>query len=126
MTSDQETLSVSLSEDQAAAGPWDFGPEGTVVSIDVVGYSRLMADDSHETVKTLETRRSLVKELVTLKGGRVFGFVGDSMMAHFSDDVSAARAAIAIQESAGRLNGSLSPNRRMQLRIGINRSEVIQ
>ena len=104
----------------------NFGDDATILSIDVVGYSRLMTDDGPETVKALEGRRDLVTQLVTQEGGQVFGFVGDGMMAVFADDVSAARAAIDIQASVGRLNGSMPAQRRMALRVGINRGEIIQ
>jgi class 3 adenylate cyclase len=47
-----------------------FGDDATILSIDVVGYSRLMTDDGPETVKALEGRRDLVTQLVTQEGGR--------------------------------------------------------
>ena len=54
----------------AALDGENFGDDATILSIDVVGYSRLMTDDGPETVKALEGRRDLVTQLVTQEGGR--------------------------------------------------------
>jgi len=62
-------------------------PEGTerrlaaVLVADVVGYSRLMAEDESATVQTLTTYRHAISDLVSDHRGRVVDTAGDSLLA---------------------------------------------
>ena len=97
-----------------------------ILAADVVGYSRLMGVDEASTLDALKIRRALFERLVTDFDGREFGSVGDSLMAQFASAVNAVRCAQAIQAAVAEENGSLAPDRRMQLRIGINLGDVIE
>jgi adenylate cyclase len=97
-----------------------------ILAADVVGYSRLMGADEPATLDALKIRRVLFERLVTDFDGREFGSVGDSLMAQFPSAVNAVRCAQAIQAAVAEENGSLAPERRMQLRIGINLGDVIE
>ena len=97
-----------------------------ILAADVVDYSRLMGADEPATLDALKIRRALFERLVTDFDGREFGSVGDSLMAQFPSAVNAVRCAQAIQAAVGEENVALAPERRMQLRIGINLGDVIE
>jgi adenylate cyclase len=98
----------------------------TILAADVVGYSRLMQRDELGTLHRLAERRGVFDTAVTDYGGRVFGSVGDSLMAEFPSAVNAVRCAQRVQELLSTLNDALSAERRMDLRIGINLGDVIE
>ncbi len=52
-----------------------------ILSADVVGYSRLMADDEEGTVRGLKQHREIIDGLIATHHGRVFGTAGDSVIA---------------------------------------------
>ncbi len=96
-----------------------------ILSADVVGYSRLMADDEAATVAAIETLRSRVREIVNAHQGRIVDAVGDNLLAEFSSIVDAVNCAIAIQQAIEQSTDSADPNREMKLRIGVNLGDVI-
>ncbi len=54
-----------------------------IVSADVSGYSRLMAQDEEATVRTLAAYREEIALLVAQRRGRVVDFTGDNFLAEF-------------------------------------------
>lgn len=97
-----------------------------ILAADVVGYSRLMGADEVRTLAALAVRRRHFDTLVQEFDGRVFGSVGDSLMAEFASAVNAVQCAQAIQDAIANENASLPPDRRMALRIGVNLGDVIE
>jgi adenylate cyclase len=95
-----------------------------LLSADVVGYSRLMAQDEMGTIRTLTAYRTEMTTLVRSHGGRVVNFVGDNMLAEFTSTLDAVKGALNIQIRLGNLNNKLADNRRMYFRIGINLDDV--
>ena len=98
----------------------------TILAADVVEYSRLMNVDDEGTLAALNVRRTIFERLVGEFGGRVFGSVGDSLMAEFPSAVNAVRCAQAIQQAVENENEPLPADRRMALRIGLNLGDVIE
>ena len=96
-----------------------------LLSADVVGYSRLMAQDEVATVRTLSAYRDKMTALVGNNEGRVVDFVGDNMLAEFHSALDAVDCATNIQDTLARLNAKLDENRRMRFRIGINLGDVL-
>jgi len=96
-----------------------------ILAADVVDYSRLMAADEAGTLAALAIRRTLFDTLVGEFDGRVFGSVGDSLMAEFPSAVHAVECAQAIQGAVANENAGLPPGKRMRLRIGVNLGDVI-
>lgn len=96
-----------------------------ILAADVVGYSRLMAEDEEATLRTLAVYRSAISELVAEHGGRIFGTAGDSVIVEFASAVNAVRAGVAIQRALERRNADLPASRRMEFRIGINLGDVV-
>src|SRR5262245_65943796 len=96
-----------------------------ILAADIVGYSRLIAEDEEGTLRTLGAYRAAIADLVREHGGRIFGTAGDSVIVEFASAVQSVRAAVAIQRALQRHNADLPPARRLEHRIGINVGDVI-
>ncbi|MEE8557939.1 MAG: adenylate/guanylate cyclase domain-containing protein, partial [Myxococcota bacterium] len=95
-----------------------------IVSADIVGYSRLMAEDEAGTVRTLTAYREQIDVLVRQSGGRIVDFTGDNFLAEFPSALSAVRCAAEIQGVLRARNETLPAGRRMEFRIGIHLGDV--
>ena len=96
-----------------------------ILSADVEGYSRLMAEDETATVKTIASYREIMASLIKQHRGRVVDSPGDNVLAEFSSVVDAVQCAVAVQNEFQTRNAELAENRRMEFRIGINLGDVI-
>ncbi|HWN06010.1 MAG TPA: tetratricopeptide repeat protein [Steroidobacteraceae bacterium] len=97
-----------------------------ILAADVVDYSRLMGADEAGTLAALAIRRALFDNLVREFDGRVFGSVGDSLMAEFTSAVHAVECARAVQDAVTSENTGIAPGKQMRLRIGVNLGDVIE
>lgn len=97
----------------------------SILAADVVGYSRLVAQEEEGTLRTLGVYRAAISDLVGEHGGRIFGTAGDSVIVEFGSAVQSVRAAVAIQRALQRHNADLPPDRRLEYRIGINVGDVV-
>jgi adenylate cyclase len=97
-----------------------------ILAADLVGYSRLMAEDEEETMRRLMSYRAVFDDFITKAEGRIFNTAGDAVLAEFPSAVDAVRAAIDIQESLRTRNMSYPPSRHMVFRIGLTIGDVIQ
>jgi adenylate cyclase len=97
-----------------------------ILSADVSGYSRLMEEDEAATVRTLETYKRVVSDLIQQHRGRVVDSPGDNLLAEFASVVDAVQGAVAVQKEIQARNLELPEARRMQFRIGINLGDVIE
>jgi adenylate cyclase len=97
-----------------------------IVSLDVVGYSRLMGADEAGTLSAMRAHRAeLWNPAIERFGGRVVGTAGDSLLIEFASAVAAVEASTAVQRGMVERNADLPDERRMLVRIGINIGEVI-
>ena len=96
-----------------------------LLSADVAGYSRLMAEDEIATVRTLAICREKIGTLVQEKGGRVVDFVGDNVLVEFPSALDAVACALKIQNTIDNLITGLPDHRQMQFRIGINLGDIL-
>ncbi len=97
----------------------------TIVSIDAVGFSRLMGMDDEAAVSTFERYCDIIRATCSRHGGRPFGEAGDSMMVEFGAPSGALLAALEFQDAIAAENRALHPAKRMQFRAGINTGHVI-
>lgn len=97
-----------------------------ILSADVAGYSRLMAQDEEATVAALNQSRALFRSAVATRGGRVIDTAGDSVLAEFVSPVEAVKCATEVQREIARLNASIPEQRRMLFRIGVNLGDVVE
>jgi len=97
----------------------------TVLALDVVNFSKHMAENPENTVEVLSSRRKIIHELIKTNDGSVFNEAGDSIVAEFSSGEMAATCALLIQQEMARINIGSEPERRMLFRAGINFGDVI-
>ena len=96
-----------------------------ILHADVVGFSRLMGEDEAGTHRTLGELRRAVDPLIAAHGGRIVGTAGDSLLADFSSVVDALNCAMEMQQASRGINDPLPPQRRLELRIGVNLGDII-
>ena len=97
-----------------------------ILSADVVGYSRLMESDEETTVRTLQSYRKTISELIQQHHGRVVDSPGDNLLSEFGSVVDAVQCAVEIQHVIKAKNAVMPEIRRMEFRIGINLGDVIE
>jgi adenylate cyclase len=97
-----------------------------ILAADVVGYSRLIAEDEEETLRRLASYREVIDDFIARAHGRIFNTAGDAVLAEFPSAVEAVRCAIDIQESLRTRNMAFPPSRQMSLRIGITIGDVVE
>ena len=97
----------------------------SALNADVVGYSRLMADDRGATSDAMASARDLVDATVSQHEGHLVNFVGDNFMAVFAEPMAAVRAAIAITTALEQSNAELPEPRRLRFRMGIETGEAL-
>jgi adenylate cyclase len=95
-----------------------------ILSADIVGYSRLMAEDEDETVRRLSAYREEIDLLVRQHRGRVADFSGDNFLAEFPTATDAVGCAVEIQGVLRVRNAQLPVDRKMEFRIGVHLGEV--
>ena len=96
-----------------------------ILHADVVGFSRLMGEDEAGTHRALGELRRAVDPLIAAHGGRIVGTAGDSLLADFSSVVDALSCAVEMQRASRVINDPVPPERRLELRIGVNLGDVI-
>jgi adenylate cyclase len=95
-----------------------------ILSADVVGYSRLMAEDETATIRTLTDYREEIAMLVRQHRGRVVDSPGDNILAEFPTALDAVRGAVEVQRVIGVRNADLPAERRMEFRVGVHLGDV--
>src|SRR5260370_14901573 len=58
-----------------------------IMTADIAGYSKLVAEDEEETLRRLESYRGVFADFVTRFSGRIFNTAGDAIMAEFPSDL---------------------------------------
>jgi TolB-like protein/class 3 adenylate cyclase len=98
----------------------------TILAADVVGYSRLMENDEAGTFDRLRAhRKQLFEPEIVKHHGRIFKLMGDGLLAEFGSVVDAVECAVTLQRGLAERNANVSDDQRIDVRIGINLSEVI-
>lgn len=93
-----------------------------IMAADVVGYSRLMAEDEGRTLAALTKHREIVFDpLVSRNNGRTVKLMGDGALVEFMSVVDAVKCAKDIQEEMAAANDGAG----ISLRIGINLGDII-
>jgi adenylate cyclase len=95
-----------------------------ILSADVVGYSRLMAEDEAATIGRLTAYREQIQALVRDHRGRVVDSPGDNILAEFPTALDAVRCSVEMQAVLRARNTILPAERRMEFRIGVHMGDV--
>ena len=97
-----------------------------ILAADVVGYSRLMeADEAGTFARLKERRQTVVEPELTKHRGRIFKLMGDGLLAEFASVVDAVECAVAVQRGMAERNINLTPDQRVEMRVGITLGDVI-
>jgi len=97
----------------------------TILALDVVDFSKLMASDEDIALSNLRQRREIIDEAIHSLDGRIFGSAGDSVIAEFASPVRAVEAAVNIQAKMQAINENLPEHQRMKFRVGVNIGDVM-
>ena len=97
----------------------------TVFALDVVGFSKLMAEDEARTLDNLKKRREFIDTIIEEYEGRIFNTAGDSVLAEFASPVRAAECAVQIQNRSQAMNIMSEDSDKMSFRVGINVGDVM-
>jgi adenylate cyclase len=94
---------------------------------DVVGYSRLAGADEDRILARLRALRSdLIDPTIAVHHGRVVKRTGDGSIVEFRSVVDAVNCAIEIQRAMVERNAGVSPDKRIEFRIGIHLGDVVE
>ncbi len=97
-----------------------------IISVDVVGFSRLMEADEDGTLAALKRlHKTIISRQVARHRGRIVKLMGDGAIIIFSSVVDAVSAAVAIQQQMHAFNEDVPLERSIAMRIGINLGDVI-
>ncbi len=91
-----------------------------ILSADVVGYSRFMAEDETWTISEMFVLRSQVAALLQAHGGRLVDFTGDNFLVEFDSGLYAVSFAVALQQALA----AQTHERRLEIRVGIHLGDV--
>jgi adenylate cyclase len=97
-----------------------------ILMADVVGYSHLMEADEAGTLQALKQHRGeVIEPAIAANKGRLVKLMGDGALVEFASVLDAVNCATEIQRETAARNAGLAPERRIELRIGINLGDVI-
>jgi adenylate cyclase len=98
-----------------------------ILAADVAGYSRLMGEDEEGTLAALKAiRRELADPKIKEHHGRIVKTTGDGLLLEFASVVDAVRCAVEVQREMADRNADVPPDRRLELRMGINLGDIIK
>src|ERR1700735_1956946 len=98
-----------------------------ILVADVVGYSRLASADEERTLARLRALRSdLIEPTIAVHHGRIVKGTGDGFIAEFRSVVDAARCAIEVQTGMGERNAGVTPEKRIEFRVGVHLGDVAE
>jgi adenylate cyclase len=96
------------------------------LSLDAVGYSRLMGVDEAGTLARLKTlRREVIDPAIATHSGRVVKLMGDGALVEFASAVDAVMCAVEIQRLLGERDAGEPEETQIRFRVGINVGDVI-
>ena len=97
-----------------------------ILAADIAGYCRLMGADEDGTLAALTAHlRELIDPAIAEHAGQIVKTTGDGFLAEFASAVDAVRCAVAIQRGMAERNQTVTQDRRMAFRMGLNLGDVI-
>lgn len=98
----------------------------TILAIDVVGFSRLMADDEAGTLARVKANiEQIIEPGARRHGGRIVKLIGDGVLMDFGSVVGAVRFAIEAQDAFSQRDAGRPAASRIVYRMGINTGDVL-
>lgn len=97
-----------------------------ILAADVAGYSRLIGADEEGTLGRLRAiRTELLDPSIAAHNGRMVKTTGDGFLAEFASTVDALHCAGQIQAQMGERNLALTPESRIDFRIGLHQGDIV-
>ena len=97
-----------------------------VVSVDVVGYSRLMGQDEAGTLAAVGAlRRDIIEPAIAARAGRLVKAMGDGFLLEFPSAVEAVECAAEVQQRVSELESQSKSAHPIVLRVGINVGDIM-
>jgi TolB-like protein/class 3 adenylate cyclase/Tfp pilus assembly protein PilF len=94
---------------------------------DIVGYSLLAGADEDRILARLRTLRSdLIDPTIAVHHGRIIKRTGDGSIIEFRSVVDAVNCAIEVQRAMVERNAEVTPDKRIEFRIGIHLGDVVE
>jgi adenylate cyclase len=84
-----------------------------------------MGADEAGTLKGLTERRAILDGFIGEHRGRIANTAGDSVLAEFGSAVDAVQCAVEAQAALAKANSAVTPDRRIQFRMGIHIGDVM-
>lgn len=97
----------------------------SVLSTDMVGYSRKMALDPDATVHAIRFCEDKIRTSAERFDGRLFSRAGDGFLVEFSNESDAVRSSLDIQEQLRAHNSESEPDQQVWLRAGVHCGDAI-
>jgi adenylate cyclase len=98
-----------------------------ILVADVVGFSRLAAADEDRTLARLrELRSDLIDPAIDAHHGRIVKRTGDGSLIEFRSVVDAVSCAIEVQSAMVDRNAGVSPDKRIEFRVGVHLGDVVE
>jgi TolB-like protein/Flp pilus assembly protein TadD len=91
----------------------------------MVGYSALSQRDDRLALELLEEHRQLLRGIFARFNGTEIKTIGDAFLIEFNSALEAAQCAIEIQRALAHRNHDVTPDRRIELKIGIHIGDVV-
>jgi adenylate cyclase len=96
-----------------------------IMFTDMVGYSALAQCNEQLALELLEEHRRLLRSLFPRFNGTEVKTIGDAFLVEFGSALEAAQCAIEIQRTLAKRNTDVTPDRRIELKIGIHIGDVV-
>jgi adenylate cyclase len=97
-----------------------------ILAADVAGYSRLIGADEGGTLERLKAlRRELLDPKIAEHKGRLVKTTGHGLLVEFGSVVDALRCAVEVQREVMERNTGVTPDDRIEFRIGINVGDIV-
>lgn len=98
----------------------------TILAVDIVGFSRLMAVDEVGTLALVKKhRKEIFDPKVIVYRGRVVKLMGDGILMEFGSVVDAVAFAVDVQQTLALINETVRQEQMISYRIGVNIGDVI-
>ncbi|WP_370336848.1 adenylate/guanylate cyclase domain-containing protein [Parvularcula marina] len=93
-----------------------------IMAVDVVRYSALVEKDEESALAAVDRARTLISDIITSHGGRIFNHAGDGVMVEMPSVIEGVKAAFEIHKA---LEADDSDLPRLKVRIGVNLGDVM-
>jgi len=96
-----------------------------IMFTDMVGYTALSQRNEALALELLEEHRRILRSIFPRFNGTEIKTIGDAFLVEFQSALEAAQCALEIQRTLAKRNHDVSPEQRIELRIGIHVGDVV-